>query len=62
MTPTTKDIQSTISLWRAEYSESYAKNEMFSILIYNAYQVQTPRFVNNNAKQMLHDHKEREYI
>ena len=41
---------------------NYAKNEMFSILIYNAYQVQTPRFVNNNAKQMLHDHREREYI
>ena len=33
-----------------------------SILIYKVYKVQTPRFVNNNAKQMLHDHKEREYI
>ena len=41
---------------------NYAKNEMFSILIYNVYQVQTPRFVNINAKQMLHDHREREYI
>ena len=41
---------------------NYAKNEMFSILIYNVYQVQTSRFVNNNTKHMLHDHREREYI